>query len=618
MRRRTIIVLAVTLMVVSLTALFSYIYISQFLKQRIATAYDTAVLLSNQLVYAATQSAPDLASTPVDTNNPAAVRAAMAEYLQTDVNLNNLLDSVVGNWPIVYDAAVTDVNGKALLHTNPDLIGKPSPARPDFSILRDSGFRQQLQLVFSPAAVYEVRVPLQLNGEPFGSIRVGVSTVFLKSEIRPRLNHALVLSLASVLLALVVAAGLSHLALGPLETISRHLDSMTAGQSDAVPDASRHDEYGLVTLKIAHLGRKYRDTREIFSALQDDVNKLMGNLQDGLMLFTGDSRAALVSASIERFLGRPHADIVGKKVDEIFQEDSPLGALILAAFRQRRPLVQQVQVNASKHIQVDLKFVQERGNSIAVLTLRDTESARRIEEEIERSRRLSASSRVTRGVAHEVKNPINAIVLHLQLLHNKLQQVEPGTRKHVDIIESEIRRLDRVVQILVDFTRPRDLRLEKADLRRLVEDIILVAQPQAEERRVTITQDLPAESLPIEVDIDLIKQAVLNVVINGIQAMPSGGPLAIAVRRDADAAVVEIRDQGLGIPPEVREKIFELYFTTKEGGSGIGLAQTYQTLQWHHGSVEYETAEGKGTTFRLRLPLAEISADEVRQIAARS
>jgi signal transduction histidine kinase len=606
-------------MVVSLTALFSYIYISQFLRQRIATAYDTAVLLSNQLVYAATQSAPDLASTPVDTNNPAAVRTAMAEYLQTDVNLNNLLDSVVGNWPIVYDAAVADVNGKALLHTNPDLIGKPSPARPDFSILRDSGFRQQLRLVFSPAAVYEVRVPLQLNGEPFGSIRVGVSTVFLKSEIRPRLNHALVLSFASVLLALVVAAGLSHLALGPLETISRHLDSMTAGQTEEVPDASVHDEYGLVTLKIAHLGRKYRDTREIYSALQDDVNKLMGNLQDGLMLFTGDSRVALLSASVERFLARRHADIVGKKVDEIFQESSPLGGLILGAFRHRRPLVQQdVQLNANKRIQVDLKFVQERGTRIAVLTLRDTESARRIEEEIERSRRMSASSRVTRGVAHEVKNPINAIVLHLQLLHNKLQQVDPGTRKHVDIIESEIRRLDRVVQILVDFTRPRDLRLEKSDLRRLVEDIILVAQPQAEERHVTIAQDIPAESLRIEVDIDLIKQAVLNVVINGIQAMPSGGLLSIAVRRDSDAAVVEIRDQGPGIPADVREKIFELYFTTKEGGSGIGLAQTYQTLQWHHGSVEFETAEGKGTVFRLRLPLTEVSADEVRQIAARS
>ncbi|MBV8894795.1 MAG: hypothetical protein JO266_22935 [Acidobacteria bacterium] len=241
--------------------------------------------------------------------------------------------------------------------------------------------------------------------------------------------------------------------------------------------------------------------------------------------------------------------------------------------------------------------------------MRDTESVRRIEDEIETSRRLSASSRITRGVAHEVKNPINAIVLHLQLLEQKLEKVDPDSKRHMDIIGSEIHRLDRVVQILVDFTRQRDLHMEETDLRRLVAEVALLASPDAEVHGVRIAREMPEEPLLAKVDEDFMKQALLNIVINGEQAMPQGGCLTIRARREEATAVIEVCDQGSGIPKDVQDKIFELYFTTKKGGSGIGLAQTYQIMQWHYGSVEFETAEGQGTTFRLRLPLLEAAAE---------
>jgi signal transduction histidine kinase len=102
-----------------------------------------------------------------------------------------------------------------------------------------------------------------------------------------------------------------------------------------------------------------------------------------------------------------------------------------------------------------------------------------------------------------------------------------------------------------------------------------------------------------------MKQAILNVVLNGVQAMTQGGTLAICARRDEDSILTEVQDEGGGISPEIQEKIFELYFTTKKGGSGIGLAQTYQVMQWHYGSVDFESADGHGTTFRLRLPAIE-------------
>jgi signal transduction histidine kinase len=333
------------------------------------------------------------------------------------------------------------------------------------------------------------------------------------------------------------------------------------------------------------------------------------------MLFTRDSRVVLVSASVERFLGRPRGELLGRTVKEIFNRDSSLGALVLDGFQLRHPVAQRdVESSNTKRVQVSLDFIQERGSPIgALLTLRDAESVRRIQDEIEISRQMSASGRTTRGVAHEVKNPINAIVLHLQLLQTKLKQIDPDTRRHMDIIGSEIHRLDRVVQILVDFTRPRDLHLEEIDMRRLLEDVIMLATPDTEQHGVTVRRILSPEPLDVRVDLDLMKQAILNVIINGMQAMPEGGTLTISAHRDEDSVITEIRDEGIGIPHDMQEKIFELYFTTRKGGSGIGLAQTYQALQWHYGSIDFETMEGQGTTFRLRLPVAEMRSGTIAE-----
>jgi len=613
MRRKTQIVLAITFMVAALVTLFSYIYISEILRQEITNAAEISAELTSQLARLANNAVPDLTSTRVNTDNPNAVRRGITYYLSTDNNLNATLESVVGAFRYVYDASIVDAKGQVILHTNPDLVGKLVAERPEFQLLQNARFRRQLRMIYNPPNIYEVRMPLQLNGAPFGSVRLGINTVFIRAELTPRLRRAIMFSTVAMFLSLLLAAVLSHIALGPLERLSRSIDRIGAGTPEPIAnDDSSKDEYGLVSLKIANLGRQMRDAREIFSALKDNVDQVMAKLQDGLMLFTRDARVVLVSASVERFLGRPRSELLGRTVREIFSPESPLGTLLLDAFRLKHRIDQdELETASGKRVQLSLDFIQERGTPIgALLTLRDVESVRKIEDEIELSRRMSASGRITRGVAHEVKNPLNAIVLHLQLLQTKLQKVDPETRRHIDIIDNELHRLDRVVQILVDFTRPRDLHPEEIDLRRLLDDVIVLATPEAEKHGVNISVHFANESLPVRVDSDFMKQAILNVVINGVQAMPSGGALEVAARRDGNGSVItEIRDQGGGIPPEVQDKIFELYFTTKKDGSGIGLAQTYQVMQWHYGSVDFDSVAGKGTTFRLCLPTSETAAE---------
>lgn len=616
MRRRTIIVLIITVMVTVMVTVFSYLYISQVLRQRINNVSDTAQKLTQQLAYAVENDVPDYSSTRVDTSDPVAVRRAVTDYVATSVDLNNVLQSDLASWRFIIDGAIVGVDNQALLHTRAGLVGKVIAARPDFAQVHDASFREQLRLVYSPPAVYDVSQPLSLNGEPFGSIRIGVSTVLLKSELTQPLMHALFFSIASIFASLLLAAGISNLALGPLKAISRDLDSVSSGEDAFSSDESEHDEYGLVSLKIANLGRQMRDTKEIFSALKDNVDQLMAKLQDGLMLFSRD-HVVLVSAPVERFLGRPRRELLGHSVKDVFSRDSHLGAVVLDAFERKRPLLQrELEAAAGRRVQVSLDFVQEKNTQIgALLIMRDSESVRRLGDEIEMSRRLSASGRVTGGVAHEVKNPINAIVLHLQLLQNKLSQLDPDTRRHMDVIGSEIHRLDRVVQTLVDFMRARELHLEEVDLCRLLEDVVILAAPDAEQHGVTIERPRPNRPMVIKADIDLMKQALLNVVLNGVQAMPQGGLLTLSAHIEDDVVVAEVRDRGVGIPQDVQGKVFELYFTTKKEGSGIGLARTYQILQWHNGSVEFESVEGQGTTFRFRIPLSPSILDTGSELA---
>jgi len=433
------------------------------------------------------------------------------------------------------------------------------------------------------------------------------------------LRHAVFFSGIAIFVSLILAAGLSNIALGPLEALNRRLDSMTAGEEPPPEEKERKDEYGLVTLKIAHLGRQMRDTQEVFAALKENLDQIMANLQDGLMLFARDSKAVLVSALAEQFVGRPRAEILGHEVHEIFSPKSRLGEVVLHAFSMRHPVVQrEVRTEDGRRVQVSLDFIQEGEDQIALLTMRDAESMRRIEDEIELSRRLSAIGRLTSGVAHEVKNPINAIVVHLEVLRQKLQQVDPDTRRHMDVIGSEIQRLDRVVQTLVDFTRPVELQLVEVDLRRVLDDVVTLAAPEAQLHGVSVERLLPPEPLHVNIDIDLVKQALLNVVLNGIQAMPNGGRLSVAAGRAEDAIVAEIHDQGAGIPQEIRDKIFNLYFTTKKTGSGIGLARTYRIMQLHHGAVEFDSVEGEGTTFRLRFPPVSTRQEEIKEVATES
>src|SRR5436305_8296262 len=361
-RLKTKLVFAITAMMVALVSAFAFFYLSQLIQHRLADADDGAHFVANQVFNATRQALEiDLTSTKVDTSDPAALNTAIVDSLQTDPGLNSLLQSIVGYSPTIYDVALVGLDGRAMMHTDPQFFGKVVQQRENFTSVVDGPLRQQLKVVYGPPSVYEIRVPIERDNQPFAQIRVGISTVFLKSELKPQLDHALTASGIAILVSLLLAAGLSNWALRPLTAIGKKLDLMTIAdmhEHEAEPVAT--DEVGVVTTKIDRLGRQMRDVKDVFSALKENVDQIMANLQDGLVLFTQDSRVVLVSAAVERFLGRPRGEMLGKNAAEIFNDGSPISNALLDAFAGHHGLMQQELLNAGgERILASLDFIEE-------------------------------------------------------------------------------------------------------------------------------------------------------------------------------------------------------------------------------------------------------------------
>jgi signal transduction histidine kinase len=231
------------------------------------------------------------------------------------------------------------------------------------------------------------------------------------------------------------------------------------------------------------------------------------------------------------------------------------------------------------------------------------EMVERMASQLDIATRLAAISRITGGVAHEIKNPLNAISLRLDLLRAHAEaDSEEALLPEIDVLSKEVRRLDRVVKTFLDFSRPVEVRFTDVDLAALAAEVTGLIRPQAEAAGIEVRLEIPPQLGMMRGDPDMLKQALLNLITNALDVMKNGGRLRVSVERAGKSLVLEVEDNGPGIPLELREKVFQLYFTTKEKGSGIGLAMTYRAVQLHNGTIEFASETGKGTTFRLQFP----------------
>ena len=617
--------LGTSLLVLAVVTGVSGLYIARLTRQVLRQANDRASFVAQQVYDACNQALKDAAQRGETPASPSTddLRSYVQKAFDNSSVLNTLIESDVGISPTIYEITISDKDGIVLVSSDASLRRVKVANRPPVSSLVSARFFEQLRTLYGPPQTYEFLYPFELRGSGhFGDIRVGLSSVFIRNEISPGLESAAWYALASVVLSTFLAFTVSRFALAPIDRISAQLDRISAGQFDLQPVVERGDELSVVSTKIVGIGKQLRDVREIFSTLRENLDQMMSGLEDGLLLFGADGRAVLVSPSVEKFIGERASEMRGQRVSEIFPANHPMrealrleGDVIEPVERTEVTLRDQTGL---RRIGISAQVIRERGQGMGTLvTLRDVESLQRIGNQLQVSERLAALGRLTAGVAHEVKNPLNSMRLWLEVLKaNMPTELEP--QQAVKMLDSEIDRLDRAVKTFLNFTRPVELKLEETDLRELLDDVLGAARPSITKAGVELRVDLPSEFPPILVDRQLIHQGVLNLLLNASEFTDRGGRITLSLRRSGDAAVIAVADSGKGISTEDQKKIFQLFFTTRPGGTGIGLANTFRFVQLHNGQIEFDSAAGRGTTFRIELPLAgsvKATAGKVRDFS---
>lgn len=534
---------------------------------------------------------------------------AWTDIIRGDPYVTAMLQRTLGDSKLVADILVTDENGQVLAASGPSAPGAKLAPVHDFKELKGRSWIENLRDLMTRREDYATTLPIGISSNTkqvvLFHITVLIQSVFLKHDVYPTFK-ILGLSFASALfIAIFLGSVLPTLMLNPLERVSRSIDMIRAGQFDtAILPLRESSEFAAVQSKLSLLGQQYRGARQDALELRSNVEQMLEKLEEAVLFFDNTGRLMMAGEAAERMLAKSRDQMIGHALDELFPPSSVLGEVIGTALQTRQSVHgQPVTISrdsATVRLLVSVEVLRKgpgQDQMGTLVKLRDVDSRRQLERQLDVSSRLAAISRLTGGVAHEIKNPLNAMALHLEVLRSRLENEQP----EVEVIAREIKRLDNVVKTFLNFNRPIELQAKPMDLDQVVQQVLALVSVDAQVKNIQIETVLTG-SLWLNGDADLLKQAILNVVNNGLEAMREGGKLVIRTEWIADECQIRVTDAGPGIPPEIQDRIFNLYFTTKPQGSGIGLATTFRVVQLHSGTIDFVSEPGRGTTFRLRFP----------------
>jgi signal transduction histidine kinase len=544
--------------------------------------------------------------------------------LRQDGGIQSIISSSSAYSKNVAYVAIVNKDGIAIAHSLDPLVGQPMPQQGDFLPLATAPPIQQLRAIYSDET-YEITKPMLADDQFFGTIRVGVSTTLLRSELRDAMRNAAGAVFVALILSSLVAMLLSQWMLRPIHVIQSGLSRLGRGELDVTLDLKEQEfrdlgsSFEAVSAQLSALGRGAASA-DARPGSATDLESVMDNLEDAVALFS--PRGELI------FCNKAMNALHPRAMDAL-PPGSPVRQIVertIAGRKSQGPIsVSIAESDATERLLVTHAIEDTNGRFLgAMLVARNIGYLSQVHSTLNYSQKLAALGRLMAGVAHEVKNPLNAMTIHLELLKQKLQRQmvavgapagvpdgdngglpPPDLTKHVDVIGKEIRRLDEVLNGFLKFARPDELKLQPVRLASLISEIVTSVAPEAEQRHIVLKTECPDALPEINADPGMLSQALLNLALNGCQSMPNGGTLKLACRATSGRRVeIDVEDTGVGIPPEHLKRIFDLYFTTKEKGSGIGLSMVYRIVQLHDGEVEVQSTPGRGTRFRLIFPQA--------------
>jgi signal transduction histidine kinase len=621
-------VAGVTTLVVVIVALLSAFHLNKLTEFLLEDTASRAELLSSALFQRAREVLEKAPDDPY-------------EALRTDGGIRSLLLSSIGYGQIGTYAAIVRPDGIAAAHSSPTRENAPLPKQEDFSDIVQATPIERLQAVYSERT-FEIRQPLLADDREFATIHIGVSPLLVRAELQSALRDAVPLIVFALVASTLVAIFLAQWMLRPIHVIQSGLSRLGRGELDVSLDLPEQEfkdlgsSFQAVSQQLAALGRGAPASAGADGTLRAgqgaDYESVMDSLEDGVALFSPQGEVMFSNAAMRTLeIGRlPESHPARQLVQRTLSTHRSAGPVAISLSRGAEtgdglgngPSAEGAEPDPEAERLLMCHAIEDTNHRFlgAMLVARNLGYLAQVHSTLNYSRKAAALGRLLAGVAHEVKNPLNAMTIHLELLKQKLGSlrepiVVPGAEgaagktvdltKHVNIISSEIKRLDQVVAGFLKFARPEELKLQPLHLDHVVHDVVMTISPEADRRHVTVKEECPAMLPEINADHGMLAQAVLNLAINALQAMPQGGTLRLGARVASRRRVeLYVEDTGVGIAPENLPRIFDLYFTTKEKGSGIGLSMVFRIVQLHDGEVEVQSTPGRGTKFRLMFPQA--------------
>lgn len=247
-------------------------------------------------------------------------------------------------------------------------------------------------------------------------------------------------------------------------------------------------------------------------------------------------------------------------------------------------------------------FFSEEGKPFQYLTIRyDITERKQSEEMLHRQDKLAAVGQLAAGVAHEIRNPLTSMKGYTEFL--QLDETDENKQEYLEIIMEEINRVNEIVEEFLQLAKPQALTLEMKNLVPIIQNVISLTEFEARKKNITLISDCNDEEIFVRCDENRLKQVILNIIKNGMEAMPDGGFIKVMTELKEDKVQISITDTGIGIPPEELKRLGEPFFTTKKSGNGLGLMISFKIIESHLGNVFVESEANKGTVFKIVLPI---------------
>ena len=519
-------------------------------------------------------------------------------------NLKESLSTASERSEVITSIDVIDAAGKVVASDNDSKIGQQrQPASELFAEERETRIVSNFDRRFQPGN-HKVQIPLTSKGELLGYLLIALSDRPLV-ELYDQAYTLLILAASAGLVTLVSLGLLLEFQVHKLSKGLTMLLTETAENPNADPAPSK-DDFAPVREAAGKLGLAVREAREKANLAIRDLDILSKVMQVGVVLLDADDKPVFISDAARELLADGRFEAFDQQLEELRADIDPM----LAQIKSEGKIMDTLELDEEHQLQLDFYPLDQHEWRGCLIVLRDRASLEALETDLREATRFRGITRLYAGAVHDLKAPLNAMSLNLELLRHALaddadSKLVTSRSRYLGVVEQELQRLKRLLMALLEQTGPSRETRTAVDLNELFNALDILLQPQLHQQQVSLTLRLPESPAVVYGYAGQLKQVFLNIMLNALEAMSGGGELRVEVSVSGRQTKVAICDTGPGIPKALQSKIFDLHFTTRDTGTGIGLYVARVTFERHGGSIELDSELGAGSCFNITLPLAD-------------